>query len=119
MPETSPAPGGLTASAQAMPERARVVCLRLLCIRAIVSLTDGYRLRLRHAGHSRNLVAGHMHVFGTQNFSDTYSPEVWRLCTQSALEANADALQLGVAASAAEEAPTMPTRQRMHEVGAH
>ena len=100
------------------PDRARAAFRHLMFSTALVPLTDGYRMRLRHLGHSQNVVAGPLLVFATQNHTDTYSPEVHRLHEQSKAEAAAGAAQPGSTERAVREAPMMPTLQRMHEIGA-
>jgi len=85
------------AIAQATPERARVAFRHLLFSTAMVPLTDGYRMRLRHLGHAQNMIAG-------------------PLLKQNVSEECVDAEQLDDTEKPILEAPTMPTLQRMHEL---
>jgi hypothetical protein len=82
--------------------RVATVMKHLLVQNAVVPLTDGNKMKMRHVGFSTTLNWGPVKVFMTNNFADTYSPIVAKLA--------------GWAANLLQDTPEMPTAQRMHEI---
>ena len=72
---------------------------------ALVPLTDGHKMRLRHFGHAINIQNGPLGTFSTHNYADTYHPLMPLLCE------SLDQLQL-------RQEPDMPTLQQMHKMSA-
>jgi hypothetical protein len=77
----------------------------LLFATAMVPLSDGYKMRLKHIGSSMNQCFGPLTAFSTHNYADNYSPEI-------------AALHGGGAPQAVAQEPVMPTLQQMHRMTA-
>jgi len=78
---------------------------------AVVPLTEGNKMKMRHMSFSTSLYFGPLKLFMTTNFADTYSPLVLKL--YGAGEAQ---FVGGVEVDLFEDAPCMVTLKRMHEV---
>ena len=89
------------------PHNVQVALRHMLFSTANVPLTEGYKVRLRHLGHSYNYCFGPMSVFCTHNYSDTQNPLMHECVSPGSSD-----LSL--------EKPTLPPLQKMHElVAAH
>ena len=87
----------------------------VLCQTGTVPLTEGYKMNVRHQSFSQTLCFGALKLFLTTNFADTYCPLVLKLYD---VDDSGEATELvgEVTVNLFEDAPTMPTQQRMHKI---
>ena len=85
--------------------RAQKAVSKLFFSTAMVTLSDGYKMRLKHTGDAMNQAFGPLTAFSTHNYADTYSPEIV-------------ALHGGGAPQPVAQEPVMPTLQQMHRMTA-
>ena len=92
---------------------------QLLIHTATVPLTEGNKMKMRSTSYAVTLYFGALKVFLTTNFADTYSPITVLLYDGGRLlDAGEDCGNFVGAAriNLFEDAPTMPTLQRMHQL---
>ena len=78
---------------------------------AVVPLTEGNKIKMRHMSFASSLYFGALKLFMTTNFADTYSPLVLKLYGAG------DERYIGeIKIDLFEDAPNMPTLKRMHEI---
>ena len=87
----------------------------LLLQTATVPLTEGNKMKMRHESFSQTLRFGTLKVFMTTNFADCYSPLLLKLYN-SEDAGEADELLGGLSVNLFDDAPSMPTQQRMHQI---
>ena len=87
----------------------------LLLQTATVPLTEGNKMNLRHQSYSQTLRFGSLKLFLTVNFADAYSPLVLKLYHGDAC-GEAEELVGEAKINLFEDAPRMPTQQRMHQI---
>ncbi len=87
----------------------------VLCQTGTVPPTEGYTMNVRHQSFSQTLCFGALKLFLTTNFADTYCPLVLKLYD---VDDSGEAIELvgEVTVNLFEDAPTMPTQQRMHKI---
>ena len=85
--------------------RAQKAVSNLLFSTAMVPLSDGYKMRLKHTGSAMNQSFGPLTAFSTHNYADNYSPEI-------------AARHGGGAPQPVAQEPVMPTLQQMHRMTA-
>ncbi len=81
---------------------------------ALVPMTNGYKMRLKHVGHSFTKRWGPLHLFTTSNFADCWNPLVvgiFESVSKSGIRTSDGTLK-------AITHPEMPTLQRMHAITA-
>ena len=79
---------------------------------ALVPMTDGYKMRLKHVGASFTRTWGPLQCFCTANHADTWSPIFLGIATSQAVAANYD----GCGRLNAVHRPEMPTLSKMHQL---
>jgi hypothetical protein len=93
-----------------VPKELQTALRQMLISTKDVPFTDGYKRSHRHEGHNRNVTYGSLVVFATSNFADGYSPVLFQL-----LDAG-DVLIGDIPFDLADDAPAMPTLQKMHHL---
>ena len=91
---------------------------------AVVPLTEGNKMKMRHQGFSVTLHFGAMKLFMTTNFADTYSPLTFLLYNNG--ELSSEFAGAGVESASEvlgnqsidlfEDNPSLPTLRRMHQL---
>ena len=84
-----------------------------------VPITEGNKMKMRHMSFSVTLLFGSLKAFVTTNFADTYTPLTVLLydCGKTAEPGTTeDALVGEMTLNLFEDAPSMPTLQRMHQI---
>ena len=93
-----------------VPKELQTALRQMLISTKDVPFTDGYKRSHRHEGHNLNVTYGSLVVFATFNFADTYSPVLFRL-----LDGEDDSIG-DIQFKLADDAPTMPTLRKMHQL---
>jgi hypothetical protein len=93
-----------------VPKELQTALRQMLISTKEVPFTDGYKRSHRHEGHNLNVTYGSLVVFATFNFADGYSPVLFQL-----LDAG-DVLIGDIPFNLADDAPAMPTLQKMHHL---
>ena len=90
----------------------------LLLQTAVVPLTEGNKMKMRHMSFSQTLRFGALKLFMTCNFADSYSPLVLKLYSASDRcgGGDGDALDGEASVNLFEDAPRMPSLQAMHRL---
>jgi hypothetical protein len=107
-----------------MPAKVKTSLRTLLLSTSDVPGTEGRKTALRYDGHGNNLLFGPATFFNTPNFADTYNPLMFLLHEgpgkQSHLGISGASQPAGaeISPQIARAAPTMPTLERMHQIGA-
>ena len=102
---------GLARNTQ-VPKELATALRQMLVSTKDVPLTDGYKRNLRHEGHNLNVTEGSLIVFATFNFADTYSPLLFRLVSDAQPDRDLDQIVCNLT----DDAPDMPSLQRMHQL---
>eukprot|EP00438_Fugacium_kawagutii_P025227 Skav230240 [mRNA] locus=scaffold1818:78429:87690:+ [translate_table: standard] len=83
----------------------------LLTSTAVVPLTEGNKMKLRHFGHAMDVTFGPLKLFMTCNFADTYMP-----LTLVVFDPENQERLVTTRCNLLEELPEMPTLQDMHRI---
>ena len=103
--------GQAYASAKNHEKPAMKALKHLLTSTAVVPLTDGNKMKLRHFGHAMDMTFGPLKMFLTCNFADTYMPLTLILFDSRNMQ------QLtNVRCNLLQDRPDLPPLQAMHRV---
>lgn len=106
------------ASRPDMPAKVKTALRTLLLSTSDVPGTEGRRTNLRYNGHGNNLPFGAPTFFITPNFAVTYNPLVLQIHAGPSKHAHLDIFRSSTSAEIAKAEPTMPSLERMHQIGA-
>ena len=108
-----------------MPAKVKTALRSLLLSTSDVPGTEGRKIALRHDGHANNLFFGAATYFTTPNFADTYAALMvllndgpGRTSHLSIKDAPTQHHDASLLAEIQKEEPTMPSLERMHQIGA-
>ena len=103
--------GQAYASAKNQDKPAMKALKHLLTSTAVVPLTDGNKMKLRHFGHAMDMTFGPLKMFLTCNFADTYMPLTIIIYDSRNMEQLTD-----LRCNLLDNRPDMPPLQAMHRV---